>query len=309
MVVNTLSRDYVHLIGLDGIGLYVFLLRNELTGTMGKFEINQLSELFNLDSSVIVKMIKKLKKLALIEYKNKSEDQYTYKTLTISSLSFESKLHYLNGLFDDKLISEEERKIIEKAIEIKNTHGIPNELGENKVPFDKNKGVVKNVNLETKERKRNPNSSVELVKYYYKLMSQYFGIPCYSHNLIKEAKLIKNDMITYNDNADTIRKIFEQMISEAKADNKFEFVSHLGFYPKKRLNAYFNVMNPSSKPKFITEARVDESKPVNQEHIKEMFDYFKNKNIENDIIVRDILTPEFGSDAVQQFLNNSMVKQ
>lgn len=308
MVVNILSRDYVNLIGLDGIGLYVFLLRNEITGTLGKFQISKLAVLFNLDSTIVVKMIKKLEKVKLLSYKNISDDQYSYKTLSISSLATESKAHYMDILFEEGLISDEEKKFIKYTIEAKHTHGISNELGEDNA-FSNQTKVVRNVNLETKERKKNPDSAPELVKYYYKLLSQYFNLNCYSHNLVKEAKLIKNDMRTYNDSPDTIRKIFEQMVSEAKSKNQFEFVAHLGFYPKKRLNAYFNVINPSTKPKFITEARLDETKPINPEHIQEMFDYFKNKNIENDIIIKEILTAEFGLDAVQQFLNNSMVKQ
>jgi predicted transcriptional regulator len=309
MIVNILSRDYVNLIGLEGVGLYVFLMRNEITGNLGVFEISRLAESLNLKEEFIVKILKKLNQVGVLEYKKKSGEKYSYKTLNISSLNSENKEHYLDRLFNENLVTAEERKSIQETINIKHTHGITNALGEDTV-FNNAGKAVKNVNLEAKERRKNPNSAPELVKYYYELLSKYFGIKCYSHNLIKEAKLIKNDMRTYNDNPDTIRKIFEQMISEAKGKNEIEFVSHLGFYPKKRLNAYFHVINPSVQPKFITEAEVDKTKPVNPEHIREMLEYFRKKNIENDIIVKDILIPQFGEDAIQEFLtSNSMVKQ
>jgi hypothetical protein len=306
-VVNVLSRDYVTLIGLEGLGLYVFLMRHSVT-SLGSMNPAAMSKALNLDDEQFSILLKKLKLCGLISFKKKSEGKYSYKTLDFPTLSYPEKLHMLDQIYDEKLISYDEKKSAEFLLNLDHKHIAPSAPGiTTKKP--RTKKAIRTIDLEASEKRRNPNSFPALVDYYYSLLSKTFGIYCKSYNIVAEARLLKNSMRENNDSPEAVKKMFEYMISDAKARGKIELVNHVGLYTRKRTIAYYHVFaEPDTKATFDVGKKADEDTITDIKYIQQMFDYFKTKGFEDDIIIKDTLIPQFGEKSVQNFLDTRVTK-
>lgn len=305
-VINVLSRDYTNLIGLEGIGMYIMLMRVESV-KLGVLDMEHLSFNSNMELERAATVIKKLHKCGLIELKSKGVKKYSVKTLEVKPISFTEKLFLVDEMFKEKLISyEEKREASEKLNAIQNNYS-PSHLQETeeteKAPRKKRtRKPVADIDLLKIQRRRNPNSCPALVDDYYKVVSKYFGQYFISKNVVEEAHMLKENMRKFGDSPDTVRKLFEYVASQAKSRNDVEGVRKINYYLRSRDVAYFNVFtNPSMKSEMLGSKKEGTQGLVDSKYIKEMYDYFKTKNYSDDII-RDNLESEFGKESVAVFL-------
>lgn len=300
-VVNVLSRDYISLIGLEGLGLYVFLMRHSVT-SLGSMNPAAMSKALNMEDDQFSILLKKLKLCGLISFKKKSEGKYSYKTLDFPPLSYPEKLHTLDAIYDEKLITYDEKKSAEFLLNLDHKHVTPHVTPKDKKPSTKK--AVASVDLEASEKRRNPNSFPALVDYYYGILSKEFGVYCKSYNIKAEASLLKKSMRENNDSPENVKKMFGYIISDAKSRGKIEFVSHIACYTRNRNVAYYHALaEKKDKPAMEVGLKVDENADVDVKYVKQMFDYYKTKGYEDDIIIKDTLIPQFGNKAVQKFLD------
>jgi len=301
-VVNVLSRDYISLIGLEGLGLYVFLMRHSVT-SLGSMNPAAMSKALNMEDDKFSILLKKLKLCGLISFKKKSEGKYSYKTLDFPPLSYPEKLHTLDAIYDEKLITYDEKKSAEFLMNLDHKHVIPH-TDKNTEKKKRTKKAVSAIDLEASEKRRNPNSFPALVDYYYGLLSKEFGIYCKSYNIKAEASLLKKSMRDNNDSPENVKKMFGYIISDAKSRDKIEFVSHVACYTKNRNIAYYHVFSENNtRPAMDGGLKANEDVDVDVKYVKQMFDYFKTKGCEDDIIIKDTLVPQFGEKAVQKLLD------
>lgn len=304
-IVNILSRDFTPLIGLEGIGLYVFLTRLD-ANSFGKFKVEDLADNLNMGEDEVICLLNKLRICNLIEYKiSKNGEKYDFKLPDFKSISQAEKLHFIDIMEEETWITKDEKKEIEAIIVIQH---IPKKDTKEGVVSDKSKRSRKStydVDLKKYIENRNPDSFPALVDDYYKLIGKYFGSYHKSHNSVQEAKLLKDSMRSNGDSPEKVRKMFEYIISDAFTKGKIEYVSNIARYIKLRPIAFYRVfVNQVSGPKFIESGKVNEQTTIDLKFIKEQYDYFKENKHNHDIIVKDILTPQFGEKAVQDFLKS-----
>ena len=305
-IVNILSREYANLIGLDGIGMYVFLMRIESV-KMGVLDLKTVSFAVNLDIEAVAIIIKKLYKCGLIDLKSKRDNKYSVKTLDIKPISYTEKLYLLDELFKEKLVSYEEKTNISKRIHAIYNNYSPSSLQETEetekiIKNKRKKKVVEEVDLLKAQRRRNPNSCPALVDDYYKAVSKYFGQYFTSRNVIQEAKMLKDNMRKYGDSPDNVRKLFDFIASQAKSRDEIDRVKQIDYYLKNRDVAYFNVFTNPSKPSAMLGSKKEEIvNTIDHKHIKEMYDFYKTKNLSFDIIKKR-LEEQFQVEPVNNFL-------
>ena len=304
-IVNILSRDFTPLIGLDGLGLYVFLTRLDATN-LGKFKVEYLADNLNISEDEVICLLNKLRICNLIEYKiSKNGEKYNYLLPDFKSISQAERLHCIDIMEEETWITSEQKKEIEMII---NVQYIPKKSDADKdgvavIKKTRTKKAMYDVDLKKYIENRNPDSFPALVDNYYKILGKYFGSYYKSHNSVQEAKLLKDSMRDNNDNPEKVRQMFEHIISDAFSKGKIEYVSNIGRYIKLRPIAYYKIfVQKNSSPKFAGPGKIDENLDVDIKYIKEMYDYFKENNYKKDIIIKDILIPQYGEKSVNKFL-------
>lgn len=300
-IVNILSRDFTLLIGLDGLGLYVFLLRLEATN-LGTFEIEKLTENLNMYPEDINNLLTKMKICGLIEYKLKNKDKYNYTLNPFKALSQPEKLHFLDLICENQLMNEEDAENVEYII-TKAQNKTPKQEGEVTKKI-KEKKPVQDIDILKKEKNINPDTGRALVRQYYHKLSNVFGMYCQTHNEYAEARLLNDSMRKYGDSPDRVRQMFEYIITDAKSKNMIEWVNHISKYLKFRDIAYYRLfVNPTNTNiKLAGPEQVDNNKEVDVKYIQEMYEHFLQIQMQSDIIIKDILTPQFGEKAVVEFM-------
>jgi len=301
-IVNILSRDFTPLIGLDGLGLYVFLTRLDAT-SFGKFKVENLADNLNMGEDEVICLLNRLRICRLIEYTiSKNGDKYNFSLPDFKSISQSEKLHCADVMEEETWITREQKKQIEVIITIQHIPKRVEKEGVVETKKPRSRKATYDIDLKKYIENRNPDSFPALVDDFYKTIGKYFGSYHKSHASIQEAKLLKDSMRDNNDSPEKVRKMFDYLISNAFEKGKIEYINNIGKYIKSRPIAYYNVfVAPASVVKFAGPGKID-SKNANMKFIKEMYDYHKQKSFKNDIIVNDILIPNFGEDAVNEFL-------
>lgn len=307
-VVNILSRDYVNLIGIDGIGMYSFLMRIETT-KLGNFDLNILALSLNIQFETAANIIKRLHRCELIDLKSKKNDKYTVKTLDIKPLSSPEKLHFMDRMFDEKILTYEQKvetlkllKIVQNNLSTTATEEAYEIDDIKKERRKRTKKAVQETDLLDTKNRRKKDTGPALVDAYYKTISKYFNQYFVSKNMRVEANILLRNMRKYGDNPDKVRAMFEYVGSFAKSKEEVERVKQIDYYIKHRDDAYYHTFTNPSRPTVML--GVEEIKPqenVSIKYVKEMYEYYKRNSMASDIIVVK-LVEKYGQVKVDEFL-------
>ncbi len=268
-VFNFLTKDYLPLIGLDGIGFYCYLVRLDRNNfsKMITIEFNIMPEILISTPEHLMKLINKLEICELLEVDYKKTLCHV-KPLNSCPQDSEKQLYYCDKLFDNFLITEEEKVKMVKEINIRRQ-----EKNENFKRQPKIREAVEDIELlKPSKIAQNPNNAVELVKYYYRLLSKEFNGDFHPANFVKEGSLLKKSMRKNGDTHEDVKRYFKLIIEQHKRENNFDAVSTMGLYGWLRNKANYHINKESIISKEIVNEK--DKKDIILQEITEAFNYY-----------------------------------
>ena len=272
--------DYIRFIGEEAAGLYFHILwmsdkslGKPLTPSyiIGKTSIKKES----------VKTILQTLLAAGLITRTRVDGLWTVVIQTPKYLTKKGKIRVAERLFNEDLISEDEKIDMIKYINKRHEHD-SDEL----TPTDQSKVI----NFETE---KNPDTGESLVEFYYRTLSRAFGAKYVSRNAVIEIKNLKDCMKKNGDTPEMTRDFFAWIIARAKQKGKFEQVSSLGLYPELRKHAYNAIVTGRNVDgKFAPEVERSVDIIVNMQAV---FDIYVGKG--------------FSKEEIEERMNNSFDKQ
>jgi len=287
---NIIYLDYIRFIGPDAAGLFFHILYMS-DKTLGKpLTASYIAEKSNISKESIRVILKVLFAVGLIS-KTKKANVWEIVIKTPKYLNKEGKIKIVEKMFNEDLVSEEEK--IDMILYINQFH-----KQDNMEMTATSQG--KEINFETT---KNPDTGESLVEFYYRTLSRIFGAKYISRNAAMEIRHLKDCMKKNNDTPELTRKFFEWIIQRAKQKNKFEQVSSLGLYPELRKHAHNAlVVNGNTDAKFAPEVKQKTGDIVT--NMRAVFDIFVKKGLTREEIEARMYN-SFDNQAVDEFLKES----
>jgi len=247
----------------------------------------------------------------LMEIKLKSKDKYFIKTLDILPISSPEKLHFVDMMFEEKIINIEQKRemlALLKTIQTNQGSAVNKELDSdkidetNKLVKSKTKMGLVNTDLFDTQNRRRKDTGPALLDIYYKTISKYFNQFVVSQNKVVEANMLNTNMRKHGDSPEKVIAMFEYVGSLAKSREEIDRAKQIDYYIKHRTEAYYRTFTNPSQPTVML--GVEESKPqedVDIKYVKEMYEYYKRNSMASDIIVAKLID-KYGQVKVDEFL-------
>jgi hypothetical protein len=285
-----LNSSYSIIMSSKLMGFYYRLMWLESHSGLSDFTLeNILSDNTGMDENEIINSLKILKILDLIKTPRKL-NKNIIKTIQPIKLNKE--------LIEKKVDKLKEKGIIVDVEVIKNKI---NEKFKDGIEFLK----PEEFDFNKPSKKINKDSYPELVRYYYKKLSEIFNGEYFCNNVIKEARNLKVLTMKTGDSPDETRKYINFILETAKSRNEFEKVVSMGLYPYQRNKAYDAIkVNGIGDNKFAKNKNVNDDDLL--KNIKEVYDVYKQRNMKEEEI-KTKLMEAFEKNLVEMVVNQNAI--